>query len=304
MTIDCHTHIASARVIPAPFVKGMSDNIYANAVVMQENIKAENINMLLGRLMSFDEDCDKLLAEMDKAGIEKSVLLIVDFGITFPDEAEDLETLYVLHKRILDRYPGRFEVFAGIDPRRKTGGLELFEKSVRDWGFKGLKLYPPCGYSPSDERLYPYYEICAAYGIPVLLHTGPTSPSMSFAFSAPELINDAAHQFPTVNFILAHAAFMMHEQAAILAEYRPNIYLDVSGFTNALRMERFETILSEHKKRGIIHKILFGTDWPIHKLSGSQQTLVELFRNAAGNILNAQEMKLVMGENFNRLLKM
>ena len=97
---------------------------------------------------------------------------------------------------------------------------------------------------------------------------------------------------------------MHHEQAAILAEYRPNVHLDVSGFTNALRMERFEAILLSHKKRGILNKILFGTDWPIHRLNGNQQELVRLFRQAAERVLTSEELEVIFCKNITRMLNL
>lgn len=302
MIIDCHTHLASSQVIPAPFIRGMSENIYAGTAAASYPAPLNSIDTALRGMMSFDDSGDRLVAEMDQAGIDRSVLLIVDFGICFPDAFPDLEAVYTLHHNVMQRHPGRFEVFAGIDPRRENG-IGLFEKSVKEWGFSGLKLYPPCGYSPSDTRLFPYYEICRQQGIPVLLHTGPTSPRLSFTYASPDWIEEAAFQFPDVRFILAHGAFMMQDQAALLAEYRPNIYLDVSGFTNALRMEKFETILTGHKKRGILHKLLFGTDWPIHKLSGNQATLIRLFTAAAEGILTAKELDMIFQENYMSIQK-
>ena len=38
--------------------------------------------------------------------------------------------------------------------------------------FFGVKIYPAMGYHPSDYRLWPIYEICEQYNIPILSHNG------------------------------------------------------------------------------------------------------------------------------------
>src|SRR5690606_26723281 len=98
---------------------------------------------------------------------------------------------------ICERHPGRFYVFAGVDPRWGLDGIRLFERGVGEYGFHGLKLYPPCGYSPSDPRLYSLYEICASRGLPVLTHVGGTSPALAFDTSDPILLDQAARSFPS-----------------------------------------------------------------------------------------------------------
>jgi hypothetical protein len=41
--------------------------------------------------------------------------------------------------------------------------------------FFGVKIYPALGYDPSDFRLWPIYEICEKYQIPILTHCGGES---------------------------------------------------------------------------------------------------------------------------------
>jgi uncharacterized protein len=65
--------------------------------------------------------------------------------------------------------------FIHIDPRRE-GFMELLKKSVEEWGFKGVKIYPPLGIFPYDERLYPVYEYCENHKLPVISHCSPYNP--------------------------------------------------------------------------------------------------------------------------------
>jgi predicted TIM-barrel fold metal-dependent hydrolase len=56
----------------------------------------------------------------------------------------------------------------------------------------------------------------------------------------------------------------------MLCNNRPNIYVDVSGY-EAFGAAALNTLF----RRGINHKILFGTDWPVFRLQGRQTDLVE-----------------------------
>ena len=64
--------------------------------------------------------------------------------------------------------------FMHVDPRR-PGVLDLLKRNVEDQGFKGIKLYPPLGYFPYDQDLYPVYEYCQAHNLPVITHCSPFS---------------------------------------------------------------------------------------------------------------------------------
>jgi predicted TIM-barrel fold metal-dependent hydrolase len=231
-------------------------------------------------------------------------LLLIDFGQNFADETSELASLYQIHQNVMLKHPDRFIVFGGADPTRGDAGLELFEKSVRYWGFRGLKLYPPSGFSPSDNALFPYYDICQSYGVPVLTHVGPTSPQLSFRYTRPDDVEIAAFTFPKVDFILAHAGVVWYEEAGLLAEYRPNIYLDLSGFQTEVRRNSFDSILFRHKQRGLLHKLMFGTDWPIHRLFGGQRKWVDALRGCAEReVVTNRELDQMLYANAAEVLK-
>jgi uncharacterized protein len=198
------------------------------------------------------------------------------------------------HRKVLLRHPNRLLAFAGIDPRWGQDGLSLFEKSIREYGFRGLKLYPPCGYRPDDRILYPYYELCAAYSIPVLTHTGATSPVLSFEESRPIYIDKPAKDFPTVDFILAHGCVHYPDECSMLCSHRPNVYLDVSGFEVS-----GSASLGALFQRGINHKILFGTDWPIFRMQGKQKDFVDRLKL---DLLPIQDKSGFFGGNARRIL--
>ncbi|MFC0426162.1 amidohydrolase family protein [Chryseobacterium scophthalmum] len=83
-------------------------------------------------------------------------------------------------KALRDKHP--VLPFFVCDPRRadlesdKENLYSLFNLAFsKDSPFFGVKIYPALGYDPSDYRLWPIYEVCEKYKIPVLSHCGGES---------------------------------------------------------------------------------------------------------------------------------
>jgi uncharacterized protein len=267
--VDFHCHIASAEFFPRSFVDGAVENMAVHFLNRGIPAKREKIAALFLAKMQ-DANCDELVAQMDEAGIQRSVLLLADFTYALRDTPLTIEEMVQRHRAVMLRHPGRLCAFAGIDPRWGTDGLALFERCAGEYGFHGLKVYPPCGFSPSSALLYPYYEICAQLHLPVLVHIGATSPILDFELARPIHIDKAARDFPGVNFILAHGSVHYPDECAMLCSHRPNVYLDVSGFEIA-ELARLHAVFL----RRINHKVLFGTDWPFFRMQGTQRDFVD-----------------------------
>ena len=301
MILDCHCHIASHRIMPEKFFKGWARTVKSNLPFCLDPTQEQRIDELLLELNE-DPDCAMLLKEIDEAGIDRAVLLVIDFGVVYGDVELTIEEIHLAHKKLLEQ-SDRLLAFSNVDPRRGREGLDLFEKAVREWGFSGMKLYPPCGYSPDDRSLFPYYEICRELHLPVLTHVGPTTATLPFRYTQPQYVDDAAFHFPEVNFILGHAAVTHYQDAALLAQYRPNIFLDLSGFQTAIHRNEFRNIINWHLSRGLGRKLLFGTDWPIHRFWGNQRDWVEKFTALESeSLLPTAELNNILGNNLLRIL--
>ena len=302
--IDCHCHIAAEEHTPRSFIEGSIANM--TAALTAQGVPVNNkklMTMFLSKMQ--DPLCDALVAEMADAGIVKSILLIADFTYALKDCVLTIEESFHKHREVLARHPGKFEVFGGVDPRWGKDGLALFERSLTEFGFRGLKLYPPCGFSPSDRTLFPYYELCAHYHVPVLLHIGPTSPVLDFTFSSPFLLDEAVRLFPSVNFILAHGAVSFVEECTMMCRFRPNVYLDISGFEATLGYDPSAGAIKAITSVGLNHKVLFGTDFPVFRLQGEQKSFVETLLAEDGPLsdLNEREKLLIFNRNAQRLLE-
>jgi predicted TIM-barrel fold metal-dependent hydrolase len=298
MIIDIHSHIAYAPIYPEHFLSGMFTGLSGN--------EKNKLSKLLPVFLK-DINGSVFLKQMDLAGIDKTVLLIIDGGIALGEAKLSIEEIYKIHFDILIKNPDRFIVFAGIDPRRGQVGFDLFRKGIEEYSFKGLKLYPPLGVSMNDNKLYPYYEYCQNNKLPVLIHTGASQENLRNELANPLFIRPIAEKYPGVTFILAHAGFGLNVELVQLIENTNNIYIDIAGFQSKYqkvdeRMKNELSILFSNEK--INRKVLFGTDWPLfnfmHPVSRQVEQIKELSSVCNGRVINALEN--ILFENARKVL--
>lgn len=301
--IDGHTHVASSRYVSMEFFEGIVDNMVEQAHLSPVPLSRAR---LMDSLLTIyqDHDASIQVREMDKLGVEKAVLLLPDFTFALKRNELTIEEMYLEHRTILERYPGRFEVFAGVDPRWGKDGFDLFVKGIEQYGFRGLKLYPPCGYRPDDDILTPYYEYCEENHLPVLFHIGPTSPALSFNEAMPFHVDAPARKYGNVSFILAHGAVNYQEQCVNLCKYRPNVYLDISGAQTFVGESSPTNGLIKLYRSQINHKIIFGSDWPLNNRLNTNRAFISML-SSEGDFkpyISIRESQAILSGNMERIL--
>lgn len=157
--------------------------------------------------------------------------------------------------------------FASIEPQKGKLGAREARRLVRDFGVQGFKFHPSSQeFYPNDRMAYPLYEAIAETGKPALFHTGQTGVGsgmrggygIRLKYSNPLFIDDVAVDFPDMPIILAHPSFPWQEEALAVATHKPNVYIDLSGWSP----KYFPPILIQYANTLLKHKVLFGSDFP------------------------------------------
>ncbi|NOR86795.1 MAG: amidohydrolase family protein [Bacteroidales bacterium] len=117
------------------------------------------------------EDCQKFYPSGTRFVILPMDMAYMGAGRVPRDYSQQLDELAELKKT----YPKEIIPFVHIDPRRPNY-FDLFKKYVEEHDFQGLKLYPPLGVFPYDERFNPVYEYCEKHHLPVIAHCSPYNP--------------------------------------------------------------------------------------------------------------------------------
>ena len=217
---------------------------------------------------------DDMLALMDAEGIDR----VVSFGSWW--EGAGRRTRPVLEA--LERHPGRFVGFFWADPWDPHSRAD-FVSSVRDFGFKGLKLHPiRDSFQASHRVVDPLVEAAGELGVPITIHSNQPG-------SQPALIGQLARRHPDVTIIMAHMGSAAYQDALYVAEREPNIVLETSAQPWAHR------ILQGAVERIGVERIVFGSDAPLH------HPRVELTKiEVAG--LSPEHKARILGGNALRLL--
>ena len=158
--------------------------------------------------------------------------------------------------------------FASIDPHKGKLGAREARRLVTEFGVQGFKFHPTMqGFFPNDRLAYPLYEAIQETGKPALFHTGQTGVgsgmragnNMRLKYSNPMFLDDVAVDFPDMTIIMAHPSFPWQEEALAVANHKPNVYIDLSGWSP----KYFPKILVQYCNTLLKKKVLFGSDWPM-----------------------------------------
>jgi predicted TIM-barrel fold metal-dependent hydrolase len=253
LLIDFHTH----PVLVKEIVEGSEELKHAVREVF-------NLQNALQPLETFKR-------QMKVAGIEKCVLLPIDCSTAHGCKVFSNEQISDLVKSN-DFFIG----FASVDPLREDAADDL-KNAVSNLGLKGLKLDPSLQqFYPNDkDKAYPVFERASKLGIPVVIHAGLTwEAGAMMKYSHPSLLEDAAHDFPKLNLVVAHMGWPWVLDSVALALKYPNVYLDTSCLYADTPSEFIEYVFTKQVpitllERSLYRKIIFGSNYPrieIHKM--------------------------------------
>ncbi len=158
--------------------------------------------------------------------------------------------------------------FASIDPRREQEGVaeakELFEEGT----VRGFKFHPNIQmFNPNDRVAYPLYELIEDAGAVALFHTGhsgigaglPGGGGIRLKYGNPMAIDDVAVDFPHMSIVMAHPSFPWQDEALSIAMHKPQVSIDLSGWSP----KRFPPSLVTAMSRSLSRQTLFGSDYPL-----------------------------------------
>jgi len=157
--------------------------------------------------------------------------------------------------------------FGSVDPHK--GKLAVREaRELIAAGVRGFKFHPNTqAFWPNDRDHYALYEAIAEAGLIALFHSGttgigaglPGGGGVRLKYSNPMCVDDVAADFPKLRIILAHPSFPWQDEALAIAVHKPNVYIDLSGWSP----KYFPENLIRYTNTQLKTKMLFGSDFPL-----------------------------------------
>jgi hypothetical protein len=310
MIIDIHTHLFAKGWVPKEFFYGVARFITSSFAKHGINETNKEVGDSLIESSS-DPEAESLLAEMEESGIDKSVILPVDFGFELGDTDVSIEEVNRKYAELAGKYPDKLIAFAGVDPRRKKA-VDIFSKCVEEWGMRGLKLHPCTGFYPNQKEVYKLLEKACLWNIPVIIHSGSMMAPLRSKYSQPVYFDDPATDFPDLKIIAAHSGgiFNYHQILSIMT-VKLNIMVDISAWQimAGKNMPVFCRALREIMDFAGADRILFGSDSPSFRSVMSNRDWVNLIRTLPskapeGIAFSEDEINSVLGGNAQRLLSL
>lgn len=202
------------------------------------------------------------LAKMDRAGIERSLLVAVRAGDLRVKGS--FEIPYERVHQVCREHPDRFSGLAGVDPTRGMQGLRELERAVREYGFVGAHLYPHWfELAPDHARHYPYYAKCCELDIPIMMQVGQNLiyqrdrrlPSVG----RPITLDRVAIDFPELRLIGIHIGYPWTDEMISMAWKHQNVFIGADAYAPKHWPKQLVHYVNSYGRE----KVMFGTDWPV-----------------------------------------
>ncbi len=202
------------------------------------------------------------LERMDRAGIERSLLIAVRAGDLNVNGSFEVPYEYV--HEVCTEYPDRFSGLAGVDPTRGMAGLKDLEYAVKELGFVGAHWYPHWFAMPPDApQIYPYYAKCCELDIPIMMQVGQNlvySRSRRLpSVGRPILLDQVAIDFPELKLIGIHIGVPWTDEMIAMCWKHENVYMAGDAYAPRYWPASFVHYLDSYGRK----KVMFGTDWPV-----------------------------------------
>jgi predicted TIM-barrel fold metal-dependent hydrolase len=247
-------------------------------------------------------DDARLVSDMDKAGIERCVLL--GWYWENQETCEEQNRWYVDWVR---KHPDRLVGFAAANPKAGQRTLDDVNRSL-DEGLRGIgELLPQAqGYTFRDEGWEKLVELSVSRKVPINLHV--SDPALAGAASSkPTPLEDfvgLGRDNPEATFILAHwgGGLPFHELSPKVAGALRNVYYDAAAspllYDKSVFRRTADLIGAD--------RILFGTDYPLltHPRKTRDPSFELSLADARNSGLTEAELDKILGGNVRRLLKL
>ena len=174
------------------------------------------------------------------------------------------------------RYPERAIGFAGIDPLDGSKARDEVQRAREQLGLRGLVIAPACqAMHPAHSRAMAIYEQAERLGMPVVIHNSPPLPGPAhLEFARPSLLDEVARSFPGLRILIAQMGYPWVDETLVLLAKHEHVYAEISGIAETpwLALKHMETAY----ERGVMEKLLFGSDFPASDAKSTIESLYSL----------------------------
>lgn len=299
---NCHNHIFTHENVPSgylPFflvpairidsIRWALSKIMKAIVPWTKNDTAHRFSAFIKA--TYRKTQEKNLEHLTNYYPEETKFIVLPMDMAYMGAGKIIENIDGQHNELIrlakkTEYKNTLILFAHIDPRSPKA-LSRLKTLVENKNFKGVKIYPPLGYSPDDkvlmEEIYPYM---IEKNIPLMTHCSPgtvnskdISLKKAHAFADPDNYRVVMETFPELRICLGHfggigewrrhlneprdpnnPTWLTKIKKLIKSGKYKNLYTDISYtiFNYQENVPLLKILLTDDE---ILNKVLFGSDF-------------------------------------------
>jgi len=210
------------------------------------------------------EDGERTEAPLDEAPFDEAMACVgVAAVIASRCERLGVECTNDHVAAFVARAPDRRIGFAAIDPLLPSADEDL--EAAIERGFAGVALAPADhGYRATHDGAEAVLARCAEAGLPVLV-ANPLlrNPGSQLDFASPAPLDEIGRDLPNLTIILGDFGRIFLEETLLMIAKHPRVFAEISGAVN--RPWTLYTAMIAAHERGVLHKLLFGSGYPVEK---------------------------------------
>jgi uncharacterized protein len=223
----------------------------------------------------YDRAADKYFKNAKRPTMQETIDYYRERKIGFVNFTVDAESnlgrTRITNEEIADAAAENSDImiaFGSVDPHKGKMGAREVRRLIENHGVKGFKFHPTVqGFLPADKMAWPLYEVIAEYKLPAIFHSGHSGigsgmrcgGGLRLQNSNPMLLEDVAINFPDMEIVIAHPSWPWQDEALSLAMHKPNIWIDLSGWSP----KYFPAQLVQYANTLLKDRMLFGSDFPL-----------------------------------------
>jgi predicted TIM-barrel fold metal-dependent hydrolase len=250
LIIDAHIHGYPPEILADPSVWGrnQSEPWWTQAVAPTNRPSIQGW-----------ADLDRLIRDMDKAGIEKAVLL----GWYWEQQSScDIQNRYYID--CIRQHPDRLTAFATVQPAAGANAIDQLQRSL-DAGLSGIgEILPQVQrFRFEDEYWQKIIEIAIKSDLPVYMHVSDSvavSPAVMPSTHLRDYVT-LASEFPEAKFIFAHwgGGLPFFELNKRVRTVLKNVWYDTAASPLLYINDVFRHVIDLVG----VNRILYGSDYPL-----------------------------------------
>ncbi len=275
--------IKAVDVMHYPFTPKLQEIFWSG-----RELKMMMQNIFKGRNPMLQCSTEEFIALMDETGYDK---VLISMPKIYSWKEKKLAMDYNIDEvfETMKEYPDRLIGLAPYDPLNIAKSVADIERSVKEYGFKGVYSHTlGQDITPDDRRMYPCYSKCVELGIPLQLQVGHSLELLPSEPGRPIYLDRVALEFPDLTIIASHTGWPWCEELVAMAWKHPNVYMDISAHLPKYLDKSVVTFMTTRGQ----NKVLFGTNSLGLKLCKGQLMEMEMKDEVKIKILRENAMRV------------